>query len=69
MRDEEPASFDRAVKFDYEYRAAKVKTVSVKGFEPFLHSSRVPLDKVKFQKSHGKQMTMFNNECEGMCGV
>lgn len=69
MRDHEPDSFGRAVKFDYDYRAAKIQTVSAKGFQPFLHSSRVPLDKVKFQKSHGKQLTMFNNECEGMCGV
>ena len=69
MRDHEPESFNRAVTFDYAYRAAKIKTVSAKGFEPFIHPSRVPLDKAKFQKSHGKQMTMFNNECEGMCGV
>lgn len=69
LRDDEPESFQRAVKFDYAYRAAKVQTVTAKGFEPFIHSSRVPLDKVKFRKTHGKQLTMFNNECEGMCGV
>lgn len=69
LRDNEPKSFRRAVEFDYAYRAAKVKTVSQKGFVPFIHASRVPLDKVVFKKSHGKQLTMFNNECEGMCGV
>lgn len=69
LRDDEPQSFERAVSFDYAYRAAKIKTVSLKGFQPFIHASRLPLDKVKFQKSHGKQFTMFNNECEGMCGV
>lgn len=69
LRDHEPESFARAVRFDYDYRAAKIKTVRKKGFEPFLHDSRVPLDKVKFVKSHGKQLTMFNNECEWMCGV
>lgn len=69
MRENEPESFKRAVQFDYAYRAAKVKTLRASGFEPFLHSSRVPLDKVAFRKSHGKQLTMFNNECEGMCGV
>ena len=69
LRDMEPESFERAVKFDYAYRAAKIQTVSIKGFEPFIHPSRLPLDKVKFKKSHGKQLTMFNNECEGMCGV
>lgn len=69
LRDKEPESFARAVAFDYAYRAAKVQTVAKKGFETFLHPSRVPLDKAVFVKSHGKQMTMFNNECEGMCGV
>jgi hypothetical protein len=69
LRDQEPDSFARAVQFDYAYRAAKIKTVSAKGFEPFLHHSRLPLDKVRFQKSRGKQLTMFNNECEGVCGV
>lgn len=69
LRSEEPESFSRAVRFDYDYRAAKIKTVSQKGFEPFIHPSRLPLDKVKFRKSHGKQLTMFNNECLGMCGV
>jgi len=69
LRDVEPESFARAVQFDYAYRAAKIKTVSQKGFKPYLHNSRVPLDKVKFQKLQGKQLTMFNNECQGMCGV
>ncbi len=69
LRDEEPEDFAGAVRFDYAYRAAKIQTVSAKGFKPFLHRSLVPLDKVKFIKSHGKQLTMFNNECEGMCGV
>ena len=69
MRDEEPRDFKEAVAFDYAYREAKVKTVSQTGFMPFIHDSRVPLDLVMFVKSHGKQLTMFNNECEGMCGV
>lgn len=69
LRDEEPKEFEDAVKFDYAYRAAKVKTLSKTLFKPFVHPSRVPLDQVVFKKRHGKQLTMFNNECEGMCGV
>jgi len=34
---------------------------------PYIHSSLVPLDQVKFDSSKGKHN--FTNECEGMCGV
>lgn len=70
LRDEEPLDFADAVSFDYAYRDAKAKTVS-QNFTTFLHPSRVPLDQVSFVKSQGKQLalSMFNNECEGMCGV
>ena len=33
---------------------------------PYLHNSRVPLDKVKFSTD---EADLFNNECEGHCGV
>lgn len=38
--------------------------------EQFMHRSCVPLDEVDFStaEDHG-QVDMFNNECEGMCGV
>jgi hypothetical protein len=36
----------------------------------FLHPSRVPLDQVDFSTDEDRgQLNMFNNECEGMCGV
>jgi len=36
----------------------------------FMHRSCVPLNQVDFStaEDHG-QIDMFNNECEGMCGV
>jgi hypothetical protein len=38
--------------------------------EIFLHRSCIPLDQVEFKKDDkSKQIDMFNNECEGMCGV
>lgn len=70
LRDEEPEEFARAVAFDYAYRAAKVQTVRKKGFQPFLHPSRVPLDQVDLSTEEERgQLDMFGNECEGICGV
>lgn len=36
---------------------------------PYLHDSLVPLDKVNFDRPSHEQGSLFNNECEGMCGV
>lgn len=72
LRDEEPKEFARAVAFDIAYREAKVRTVRAKGFIPFLHDSRRPLSEVNFDAPSHEQpelFNMFNNECEGMCGV
>ena len=36
----------------------------------FLHRSRVPLNKIDFSTDEDRgQLNMFNNECQGMCGV
>jgi len=72
LQDEEPKEFERAVKFDYDLRRAANQatgTAKLRG-EVFLHSTLKPLDEVDFKDvpSH-VQVDMFNNECEGMCGV
>lgn len=36
--------------------------------EVFLHADRIPLDEVKFNKDE-KQLSLFDNECAGICGV
>lgn len=33
---------------------------------PYLHNSRIPLDKVDFTST---EPDLFQNECEGVCGV
>lgn len=70
LKTEEPDEFERAVRFEREYQRLKVQTVSKKGFFPYLHDSRTPLDQVDFrtEQQRGQEM-LFNNECEGMCGV
>lgn len=53
-------------------QAAYISTSEMRG-TPFLHDTRKPLGEVKFIAStpgaKPKQLRLFNNECEGMCGV
>ena len=63
LRDNLPNDWDKAVQFDQQIRNGYE---GMEG-EAFVHTSRVPLDKVNFR--HDGQLTMFGNECEGMCGV
>jgi hypothetical protein len=69
LRDEEPHEFARAVEFEKQMHVAYAQQNALRGI-PFLHTSCVPLDEVKFAnvKSH-VQVDMFGNECEGLCGV
>lgn len=70
LKDEEPSEFEKAVKFEADYQKVKSQTVSKRGFIPFLHSSRKPLSEVDFSTEEERgQINLFNNECEGMCGV
>jgi hypothetical protein len=66
MKTERPEEFAEAVDFD-----KKVRTITRKEDEQiYVHRSCKPLDEVEFDKKEtDKQLDMFNNECEGMCGV
>tara|TARA_R100000149_G_C5858069_1_gene124782 strand:- start:303 stop:1127 length:825 start_codon:yes stop_codon:yes gene_type:complete len=66
MKTERPSEFAIAVDFD-----KKVRTITRKEDEQiFVHRSCKPLDEVEFNKKEtDKQIDLFNNECEGMCGV
>ena len=58
--------FKQAVQIDKKLRKGIKKVQD----EIFLHKSCIPLDQVDFDKKDDKkQLDMFNNECEGMCGV
>jgi len=74
LKDQEPEDFERAVRFEKAYQAAKSTTLSTTlsttHFMPYLHSDRVPLDQVDFSTDYDRgQLNLFGNECEGMCGV
>ena len=66
MKTERPSEFSIAVDFD-----KKVRTITRKEDEQiYVHRSCKPLDEVEFNKKEtDKQIDLFNNECEGMCGV
>lgn len=69
LRDEEPVEFARAVQFERDLQDVKRKTTIINGV-PFLHKSLRPLSEVDFSTDAERgQLSMFGNECEGMCGV
>ncbi len=65
MYENRPDEWKDAVEFDRAIR----KAGGMRG-DSFLHRSLKPLDEVDLlpKGEHG-QINMFNNECEGMCGV
>lgn len=68
LRDTDPAGWKEAVTVD----AAVRQGLSMRGLtgELYVHSSLIPLSEVDLStaEDHG-QLNLFNNECEGMCGV
>lgn len=62
---QDPAAWTRAVEIDHAIRHGLVSK-HLNG-ALYLHASLKPLEEVDF--SSGPQADMFQNECEGMCGV
>jgi len=66
MKTERPTEFKQAVEFDDKIRTGSNKIKD----KLYLHKSCKPLNEVEFdKKENDKQIDMFNNECEGLCGV
>lgn len=66
IRDEAPVEFSEAVALDKRIRGGFGGTRS----KLFLHRSLKPLDEVDLSTAEERgQGNLFNNECEGMCGV
>jgi len=64
LRDDEPKHWKQAIDFERALQEARVSAV------PYLHRSCVPLNEVDLRTDadHG-QLMLWQNECEGMCGV
>lgn len=68
LRDTDPVGWSEAVELDRAIRHG-LTSKSLSG-SLFLHSSRLPLESVDFDSPNDQsQSNLFNNECEGMCGV
>jgi hypothetical protein len=69
IRDSDPAGFARAIEVDRSLRAQSSFGRSLRG-EPYVHRSMVPLDQADISSDEDRgQINLFNNDCEGMCGV
>lgn len=66
MQRSDPQSWRDAVLVDRALRTTE--RAERFGGEMYLHKSRVPLDEVRFG-SDPQQLSLFADECEGMCGV
>lgn len=64
LKTESPSEFERAVAYERRLQEVTNETFNT---SLYLHRSCKPLDTVQFFDE--KQVDLFNNECEGMCGV
>tara|TARA_R110002020_G_scaffold173467_1_gene364371 strand:+ start:879 stop:1724 length:846 start_codon:yes stop_codon:yes gene_type:complete len=62
LKDEHPREFAKAVEFDERMRVSGLEV------KQYLHKSCVPLRDAVFGGDEN-QVDMFNNECDGICGV
>ncbi len=72
LKNHDPVGFKDAVEFEKEWNSVVLtdKRPSQTQGIIYLHRSCKPLDQVDFRSAEDAgQMTMFGNECEGMCGV
>lgn len=65
MKNSDPVSFADAVEIDTMIRGGVRGTTQ----KLYLHRSLKPLADVDFRTAEDAGQSMFNNECEGMCGV
>lgn len=73
IKREDPASFAEAVKVEQQMQALNKASKNSGGTgylqsTPFLHRSCKPLADIEFNKEPG-QLDLFDNECEGLCGI
>jgi len=64
----QPVEWNLAVEFDEKMRS--IDMVKLNGIAGYLHPSAIPLSEVDLSTDQDRgQLDLFNNECEGMCGV
>lgn len=66
-RIKQTSDWEKVVEVDNMIRNARPSAL---GLRLYLHASRKPIDEVDFRSAEEKgQMTLWDNECSGMCGV
>lgn len=66
---EEPEEFERAVAFEKQLQEVNKQDEAMTS-TPFLHSSLKPLETIDFRNDIDRgQQVLWDEECEGMCGV
>lgn len=72
-RDEEPELFEEACRWDDLIRSSFSGRLRGMRNPSFILKARIPMRELppteELEGDDGKQMDLFNNECEGMCGV
>ena len=69
MKENDKKSWDDAVAFDRAIRHQGSKLIGMRE-QQYLHRSLKPLDEVDFRTLEDMgQLNMFEDECEGMCGL
>ena len=64
LKDNYPSEFAQAVEFDKSIRNVK------DGVQNYLHSKLIPLDQINFKEKNSiYQGSLFDDECDGICGV
>ncbi len=64
LRDNAPNDWQKAIEFDYAIREKRPP------YDLFVSEDCVPLDEVDLTTAEDRgQLTLWDNECEGMCGV
>lgn len=66
MKTDYPNEFAKAVVVDKALRQGN--KYGLRG-DPYIHRTLKPLDEVEFKHQDQKRLDLFNEECEGMCGV
>lgn len=70
LKDGDPDAFEAAARYEEQLQSAHASMTGFRGGLAYLHKSLVPLRDVDLSTEHERgQMSLFDNECEGMCGV
>lgn len=70
MKANDPESFADAVAIDEAIRPGMAGPRRPQGEQWFVHRSAKPLAEVDFRSAEDAgQLSMFGNECDGMCGI